>query len=77
MLFLAFAAAVAFEPRLITFSQANSRWHDITYWDDNPASAPPEWTNAFARKKSAVSVVLETKRQMDDLLVSRNYDKIS
>ena len=25
----------------------------------------------------AVSVVLETKRQMDDLLVSRNYDKIS
>lgn len=25
----------------------------------------------------AVSVILETKRQMDDLLVSRNYDKIS
>ncbi|MCL1854949.1 MAG: preprotein translocase subunit SecY, partial [Clostridia bacterium] len=25
----------------------------------------------------AVSVVLETKRQLDDLLVSRNYDKIS
>ena len=25
----------------------------------------------------AVSVVLETKRQLDDLLVSRNYDSIS
>ena len=25
----------------------------------------------------AVSVILETKRQLDDLLVSRNYDKIS
>jgi len=25
----------------------------------------------------AVSVILETKRQMDDLLISRNYDKIS
>jgi peptide/nickel transport system permease protein len=59
VLFLAFAAAVAFEPRLITFSQANTRWHDITYWDDNPASAPPVWTNAFASRKSAVSVVLD------------------
>ena len=25
----------------------------------------------------AVSVVLETKRQLDDLLISRNYDTIS
>jgi preprotein translocase subunit SecY len=25
----------------------------------------------------AVSVILETKRQLDDLLISRNYDKIS
>ena len=25
----------------------------------------------------AVSVILETKRQLDDLLINRNYDKIS
>ena len=58
VLFLAFAAAVAFEPRLITFSQANSRWHDITYWVDNPPSAAPAWTNWFRAKKGAVQRVV-------------------
>jgi peptide/nickel transport system permease protein len=59
VLFLLFVAAVALEPRLITFPETNRRWHDITYWDDNPTSAPPEWTNVFARQKSAVSAVLD------------------
>jgi peptide/nickel transport system permease protein len=59
VLLLAFVAAVAFEPRLITFAGTNAKWHDITYWDDNPASAPPEWTNLFAKEKSAVTVVLD------------------
>ena len=58
VLLLLFLAAVVFEPRLIPFAETNSTWHDITYWDDNPASAPPEWTNLFAAQKSAVSMVL-------------------
>jgi peptide/nickel transport system permease protein len=59
VLLLLFLAAVVFEPRLMSFAGTNSKWHDITYWDDNPTSAPPEWTNAFARQKSAVSLVLD------------------
>lgn len=49
------------------------------------ATIPTIFTNALATQIPfaasslliAVSVVLETKRQLDDLLVSRNYDKIS
>jgi peptide/nickel transport system permease protein len=59
VLFFLFIAAVVFEPRLISFPDTNTRWHDITYWDDNPTSAPPEWTNLFARQKSAVNIVLD------------------
>ncbi|MGA2763836.1 MAG: ABC transporter permease [Spirochaetia bacterium] len=53
-----FLAGAVFEKRLIVFPQTNSRWHDITYWDEQPANAPPVWTNVFARQKSAVSLVL-------------------
>ncbi len=70
--FLFFLVCVVFEPLLIPFSQTNSRWSDITYWDDNPQSAPPAWTNWFAGEKSAVSMVLhpgETKREQSDTVV--------
>jgi len=53
-----FLAGAVFEKRLVTFPETSSRWHDITYWDEQPASAPPVWTNAFAARKSAVSLVL-------------------
>jgi peptide/nickel transport system permease protein len=48
-----------FEPLLLPFSEANTRWKDITYWEDNPASAAPEWTNLFTSRKRAVSQELE------------------
>ena len=78
VLFLAFAAAVAFEPRLITFADTNARWHDITYWGDNPQSAAPAWTNWFRAKKSAVQQVLrdfETAAEESDgvRLVHRSF----
>ncbi len=50
--------AVLAEPILLPFPEAGSRWRDITYWQDNSASAPPAWTNFFTSKKSAVSRVL-------------------
>ena len=78
---LFFVACVVFEPLLIPFSQTNTRWSDITYWDDNPTSAPPAWTNWFAKKKSAVSAVLhpeETSQEQSDAAVmvthSFSYD---
>jgi peptide/nickel transport system permease protein len=53
-----FAAAALFEPLIVPFAGTNGKWRDITYWDDNPKSAPPAWTNWFAARKSAVSTVL-------------------
>ena len=61
-----FLAGAVFEKRLIVFPQTNSRWHDITYWDEQPANAPPVWTNAFARQKSAVSLVLTPTKTSEE-----------
>lgn len=58
LMLLLFLAGAVFEKRLITFRQTGERWHDITYWDEQPASAPPAWTNAISSTKSAVSLLL-------------------
>jgi peptide/nickel transport system permease protein len=50
-----FLLLMIFEPYIVPFSQASSRWRDITYWDDNPSGAPPVWTNWFSSKKSPES----------------------
>ena len=44
-----------FEPLLLTYKEAPKRWRDITYWQDNPASAAPQWLNFFQREKSAIT----------------------
>lgn len=31
-------------PLLVPFPEAGARWRDIGYWQDNPAAAPPWWT---------------------------------
>ncbi|HTP58731.1 MAG TPA: hypothetical protein VMM82_07410, partial [Spirochaetia bacterium] len=61
-----FLAAALFEKKLVSFPQVDSRWHDITYWDAEPANAPPAWTNAFARQKSPVSVVLRPTKTTEE-----------
>lgn len=48
--FLIFIGIVIFEPFLIGFPEANSRWRDITYWEDNPVNAKPAWVNWFSSK---------------------------
>ena len=46
-------------PWIVPFPGAGSHWHDISYWQDNPAAAPPVWTNAFHRgNEAAVTAVL-------------------
>lgn len=53
---LLFAIFVSlFEPIILTYKEAPKRWRDITYWQDNPASAPPEWINFFSKEKSAIT----------------------
>jgi len=46
---------VIFEPLFLPFKDVNNNWRKITYWEDNPAAAPPVWTNLFSRQKSATS----------------------
>ena len=48
-----FLAFILFESRLIPFPEAGSRWRDISYWEDNPRSAPPVWLNWFSSAKYA------------------------
>ncbi|MBD3308158.1 ABC transporter permease subunit, partial [candidate division KSB3 bacterium] len=46
------------EPYLLPFPEANTRWRDITYWEDNPRSMPPVWINWVSSKRRAKSVEL-------------------
>lgn len=48
-----------FEPVIIPYKEASTRWRDISYWQDNAANAAPSWTNIFAAKKSAVTTRLK------------------
>lgn len=48
-----------FEPLIISFPDSDTRWRDITYWEDNPQSAPPVWTNFFSKEKGAINKILE------------------
>jgi peptide/nickel transport system permease protein len=34
----------AFGPLFLPFPDAARHWHDITFWQDSPAAAPPGWT---------------------------------
>lgn len=55
---LVFMFVAVFGPVLSGRPESADRWSDITYWQDNPKSAPPVWTNLFAAKKSAETEVL-------------------
>lgn len=44
---------VIFEPLFLPFKDVNKNWHNISYWEDNPASVPPVWSELFKSKKSA------------------------
>jgi peptide/nickel transport system permease protein len=57
LLFL-FLFLLAFEPLVVPFPEGSKRWHDITYWVDNPPNAAPAWTNWFRAKKGAVQRVV-------------------
>ena len=59
---------VLFEPLLLPWKEVNTKWRDISYWQDNSPSAPPAWTNLFAKEKSAVTERVEkAERESVDL----------
>jgi len=71
---------VIFEPVILPWKEANSKWRSIDYWQDNSASAPPAWTNAFTKLKAPVTVRLnEGKKEETELdggvkLVTYTFD---
>lgn len=38
-----FAVLAVAGPLLVPYPQADRYWHDISYWQDSPAAAPPVW----------------------------------
>jgi peptide/nickel transport system permease protein len=57
-LLILFLLVTIFENTLLPFKEANTRWRDITYWQDNPVNAAPVWTNFFTAKKAARTINL-------------------
>lgn len=49
---------VIFEPLIIPFKEAGTKWRSIEYWQDNSQSAPPIWMNLFTKTKQAASTDL-------------------
>ncbi|MBL8967761.1 MAG: ABC transporter permease [Spirochaetaceae bacterium] len=58
VLLVLFAAVAVLGPALSPYPEAGTSWRSIEYWQDEPANAPPAWTNLFAREKGAVSARL-------------------
>ncbi|HBY56940.1 MAG TPA: ABC transporter permease [Candidatus Atribacteria bacterium] len=58
ILLFIFILAVFLNPYIVPFPEASSRWRDITYWEDNPVSAPPVWVNWFSSTKRAPSLII-------------------
>jgi len=59
---------VIFEPVILPWKEANSKWRNIDYWQDNSASAPPAWTNAFTKLKAPVTVRLDEGKKEEAYL---------
>lgn len=41
-------------PLVVPFPEAGTRWRDIGYWQDNPAAAPPWWTQPASAGAPAI-----------------------
>ncbi|MBC8499528.1 MAG: ABC transporter permease, partial [Candidatus Atribacteria bacterium] len=58
ILLFIFILTVLINSYIVPFPEASSRWRDITYWEDNPTSAPPVWINWFSSTKRAPSLII-------------------
>ena len=58
ILLFIFILVVLINSYIVPFPDASSRWRDITYWEDNPTSAPPVWINWFSSTKRAPSLII-------------------
>ncbi len=58
-LFLIFVFVFLFEAFVSPDYNANKKWSNISYWEDNPDSVPPVWVDIFSTKNHARSIKLE------------------
>ncbi|MBN1981967.1 MAG: ABC transporter permease [Chitinivibrionales bacterium] len=54
-----YIAMVFIEPVIIPYKDANTKWRDINYWEDNAKNAPPVWIDLFSSKKHASNTHLK------------------
>ena len=59
---------VIFEPLILPWKDANTKWRSIDYWQDNSANAPPAWTNAFTKLKAPVTMRIENAKKEESEL---------
>mgnify|MGYP000530605875 CR=1 FL=1 len=49
---------IALAAPLVAPPETSTRWRDVTYWENYPSTAPPEWVNLFSAKKMPPHLVL-------------------
>jgi peptide/nickel transport system permease protein len=58
ILLIILISLLIFEKIIIPFPEASTNWNNASYWEDNPRSVPPAWSNFFTKEKKAVSDIL-------------------
>ena len=66
-LFFIFVLLIFLEPYIVPFPEVNDRWGDVTYWEENPRTAAPIWTNWFGEYKAEHEFIRETEVEIKDL----------
>lgn len=64
---------VLFEPVFLPFKDVNGNWRSISYWEDNPRAAPPQWTNLFAKQKAATTVQFDEAAVSEEFVTTERY----
>jgi peptide/nickel transport system permease protein len=57
------------EAYIIPYSEAGSRWRDITYWEDCPEGVPPAWTSRSLPPTQIISNYKIAREEIDDALL--------
>ena len=66
-LFFVFVFLIIAEPYIVPFPEVNQRWGDVSYWENNPRTAAPVWTNWFGEYKAEHQFIRETNLEVKDL----------
>ncbi|OCL27371.1 ABC transporter permease [Orenia metallireducens] len=60
-----FILLILCESLIIPFPEADSRWRDVTYWQNNPKGAEPIWVNWFTSQDRAEHKILDSPKVLE------------